>query len=161
MTEVVAVREDVHIHAEPAVIQRRILALESYEEWLGTAFRAYTADDEGFAFTLALPARTEEGHLRRAGIETGAVTFARDGDGAIESITWAMHVENAREVHLTVEAAYRPAGGLLGAFMETLFHRPHRAQAFRDALWHLKHLVEAERASAIPQPRPADGSARG
>jgi len=151
VTEVVAVREDVHIHAEPAAIQRRILALESYEEWLGPAFRAYTADEEGFAFTLALPTRTEGGRLRRAGIEAGAVTFARDGEGAFESITWAMHVENAREVHLTVEVAYRPAGGPLGAFLETLFHRPHRAQAFRDVLWHLKHLVEAERVAAPSQ----------
>ncbi|MSQ31146.1 MAG: hypothetical protein EXR64_03850 [Dehalococcoidia bacterium] len=143
-----AIREDVHIHAEPAAIRRRILALASYTEWLGPAFRGYTADDEGFAFHLALPARTEGARLRRADIEDGAVTFVRDGEGAFESLTWALHAESAHEVHLTLEAAYRPAGGLLGAFLETLFHRPHRAQALRDALWRLKHLVEAEHASA-------------
>ncbi|MSQ30738.1 MAG: hypothetical protein EXR64_01760 [Dehalococcoidia bacterium] len=144
----VALREDVHIHAEPAAIQRRILALDSYPDWLGPAFRAYTADGEGFAFHLAVPARTERARLRRAGIEDGAVTFVRDGDGAYESLTWALHAERAREVHVTLEATYRPAGGLAGAFLETLFHRPHRAQAFRDALWRLKHLLEAARASA-------------
>ena len=148
MTEAVALREDVHIHAEPAAIQRRILALDSYTDWLGPAFRAYTADDEGFAFHLVLPTRTEGAHLRRAGIEDGAVTFVRDGGGAYDSLTWALHAEAAREVHLTLEATYRPAGGLAGAFLETLFHRPHRAQALRDALWRLKHLVEAEHASA-------------
>lgn len=155
MTDVVAVREDVHIHAEPPAIQRRILALDAYEDWLGPAFRAYTADGEGFAFNLVLPTRTESGRLRRAGIEAGAVTFLRDGDGVYESITWAMHVENAHEVHLTVEATYRPAGGLVGGFLETLFHRPHRAQALRDALWNLKHLVEAERTPTVPLTPPS------
>lgn len=156
MTALEAVREDVHIHVEPAAIQRRILAIASYEDWLGPAFRGFTADDEGFTFTLSLPTRTERGRLRRAGIEAGAVTFVRDSDGAYESLTWAQHVEGPREVHLTVEATYRPATGLIGAFLETLFHRPHRTQALRESLWNLKHLLEAERESAVPlTPPPA------
>lgn len=142
--EAARIREDVHVHAGAAAIHRRLLALHSYDQWLAPAFRDYRADDEGCAFTLALPLRAERARLRRDGIEEGAVVFVRDGGGVFESITWALHAEGPRELHVTVEAAYHPAGGPLGAFLETLLHRPHRAQALRDSLWRLKQLIETE-----------------
>ena len=146
MTSLVRIREDVHLHASPHAVQQRLLNLPTYDEWLAPSFRDFRADGEGCAFTLVLPGRTERARLRRGGAEDGAVTLLRDdrgGDGgAYESITWALHAESPREVHLTVEAAYAPAGGLGGAIFETTVHRPHRMQALRDSLWRLKQLLE-------------------
>lgn len=147
---VVRIREDVHLHASRQTVHQRILDLASYHQWLAPAFRDFRADREGCSFALALPGRTERGRVRRGGTEDGAVTLVRDGDGdeggAYESITWALHAESPREVHLTVEAAYLPADGVGGTILETTVHRPHRAQAWRDSLWRLKQLVEGERA---------------
>ena len=155
----VRIREDVHLHASPHTVQQRILDLHTYDEWLAPAFRDFRADGEGCAFTLVLPGRTEQARLRRGGIEDRAVTLLRDDSGAdggaYESITWALHAESPREVHLTVEAAYAPAGGLGGAIFEATMHRPHRTQALRDSLWRLKQLLERAR---VKQPeRPGRG----
>ena len=137
------IREDVHLHAPAHAVQQRILDLTTYDQWLAPAFRDFHADDEGWSFTLALPGRTEQGRLRRGGIEAGAVTFVRDGSGTVDALTWAMHAESTREVHLTVELAYVPAGGLAGNILEATVHRPSRVQALRDSLWALKQLLEA------------------
>lgn len=80
------------------------------------------------------------------GTEQGAADgVVADGVGSLTSLSWALHREAAGEVHLTVEAAYRPAGGPLGALLESLLYRSLRRQAFRDALWRLKLLVERPR----------------
>lgn len=142
----VRLREDVHVHASAQAVQQRILDLATYDEWLPPQFRDFHADDEGWSFTLVLPGRTEQGRVRRGGIEAGAVTFVRDGDGAIDSLTWAMHAESPREVHLTLEFAYVSAGGLGGNILEMTVHRPHRVQALRDWLWRLKHVLEGRTA---------------
>ena len=142
MTSIVRIREDVHVHAPAHALQQRILDLSTYEEWLAPQIRDFRADDEGWSGTLVLPGRTERARLRRGGTEAGAVTFVRDGDGAVDALTWAMHSESPREVHLTVELAYVPAGGLGGNIMEMTVHRPHRVQALRDWLWRLKQLME-------------------
>lgn len=146
MTGPVRIREDVHVHAAAQAIRERILDLATYDDWLAPAFRDYRADGEGCSFALALPGRTEQGRLRRGGVEERAVTLLRDdigGGGSVyESITWALHAESPREVHLTVEAAYTPAGGIAGSILEATVHRPHRTQALRDSLWRLKQLAE-------------------
>jgi hypothetical protein len=142
VTRPVRIREDVHLHASAAAVQQRILDLTTYDQWLAPAFRDFRTDDEGWSFTLALPGRTEQGRLRRGGIEAGAVTFVQDDGGSVESLTWAMHAESPREVHLTVELTYVPAGGLAGNVLEVTVHRPHRVQALRDSLWAFKQLVE-------------------
>ena len=50
--------------------------------------------------------------------------------------------ESGRESHLSVETHYHPAGGPFGPLLDLTLHRPHRRQAFRDALWRLKLLIE-------------------
>jgi hypothetical protein len=45
-------------------------------------------------------------------------------------------------VHVTVEAEYRPAAGLLGGLLEPVLHRPLRQQALRDVVWRLKQVAE-------------------
>ncbi|RLT43274.1 MAG: hypothetical protein DWI58_04590 [Chloroflexi bacterium] len=142
MTASARIREDVHVHASAHAIRLRILDLTTYDEWLAPAFRDFRADDEAYSFALALPGHTEQARLRRGGVEERAVTFVRDGGGDYESITWVLHAESPREVHLTVEATYTPAGGLSGAILEPTVHRPHRTQALRDSLWRLKQLAE-------------------
>ena len=144
MSALVTIREDVHVHAPLPLVRQRILDLATYDQWLVAPFRDFRADDEGFAFTLTLPGRTEHARLRRGGVEDRAVTLVRDGDGSYDSITWAMHAESTREVHVTVEVTYAAAGGILGGLMETTVHRPHRTQALRDALWQFKQLLERE-----------------
>jgi hypothetical protein len=57
-------------------------------------------------------------------------------------MSWAFHAESPREVHLTSELVYRPAGGPFGALLEALLHRPYRTQALRESLWNLKQRVE-------------------
>jgi uncharacterized membrane protein len=68
--------------------------------------------------------------------------MAVDGDdGDDSSLSWALHAEATGEVHITVEAAYQPAGGLR-SLLEPLLYLPRRKQSVRDALWRLKMLVE-------------------
>ena len=142
MPALVRIREDVHVHASAQAVLQRVLDLSTYDEWLAPAFRDYRADDEGCSFDLVLPGRVEPARLRRGGVEAGAFSLVRDGDSAVDSIVWALHAESPREVHLTAEVAYTPAGGF-GAILETTVHRPNRTQALRDSLWALKQLLEA------------------
>lgn len=137
-----SVREDVHIHAGLPDVHRHVSDPEALAAVLSHHFRDVEADDDSLAFTLMLPTRRESASLRRGGAERGAVTYARDGEGAIHSVTWAIHVESPRECHVTVEVIYRPLGGPHGAVLETLVHRPHRTQALRESLWALKHAIE-------------------
>lgn len=143
---VMYMREDIHIHASSPTVRRRLADPPTFDEWISPHFRDFRADDEGCAFTLALPMREEAVRLRREGAPNGAVVYLRDGTSAVESLTWSLYVEGEREVHVTVDVAYRPAGGLWGAILEMLFHRGHRTQAFRDTLWNLKQSVERDRA---------------
>lgn len=139
-----SIREDVHIHVPMAAIHRRLSDPTTHDEWLSSHFQCFTADYDSCSFSVALPGRTEPVRLRRDGSEARAVLYVSDGESAWESVTWAMHVEGAREVHLTLEVAYRPASGVLGTAGEVLVHRAHRTQALRDSLWRLKHLLESE-----------------
>ena len=144
----VTIREDVHIHVPVAAIHRRLSDPSTQGEWLSPHFQRYTADSDSCAFVLALPGRNEAVRLRRDGSEARSILYVRDGAGAFDSVTWAMHVEGAHEVHLTVDVAYRPAAGLIGTVGEVMVHRAHRTQALRDSLWNLKHLLEAEALAA-------------
>lgn len=137
------IREDVHIHASGADVYARLVDLGRAGEWLAPTFRALTVTGEdAFSFSLALPLRTEQARLRRDRSETEALTFVGRDGGALRALTWAFHQEGPRDVHLTVEARYEPAGGVLGSLLEPLLHRPHRTQALRDTLWKLKQLSE-------------------
>lgn len=140
----ITIREDVHIHVPVAAIHGRLSDPTTHDEWLSPHFHHYTAGVDSCAFAVALPGRTEPVRLRRDGSEARAILYVRDGSSAWESVTWAMHVEGAHEVHLTAEVAYRPASGAIGAVAEVMVHRAHRTQALRDSLWNLKHLLEAE-----------------
>ena len=82
------------------------------------------------------------GHVAPEAVDGGPIAFVRDGAGSWVSWHWALHAESAHEVHLTAEATYEPAPGITGALLEGAVHRPHRAQALRDALWRLKQVVE-------------------
>ncbi|TAJ17888.1 MAG: hypothetical protein EPO65_10260 [Dehalococcoidia bacterium] len=144
MPDPITIREDVHIHVPVAAIHRRLSDPSTHDEWLSPHFQRYTADEDSCAFVLAIPGRNEAVRLRRDGSEARSILYVRDGSGAFDSVTWAMHVEGAHEVHLTVEVAYRPAGGPIGAVGEVMVHRAHRVQALRDSLWNLKHLLERE-----------------
>ncbi len=137
-----AVREDVHIHAALPEIHRHVADPGALAGVLSHHFHDIEADDDCITFTLSLPTRREVGQLRRHGSERGAVTYTHAGTGDISSMTWALHMESARECHVTVEVVYRPQRGPHGMLLETLVHRPHRAQALRDSLWALKHQIE-------------------
>jgi hypothetical protein len=138
-------RDDIHIHAAPAEVRARLADPTTYDEWLAPHVRDFSADTEGMQFALAIPGRTEPVRLRRQPLaDVYLVAYVRDGDSAVESLTWALHAEGATEVHVTVELAYRAAGGIVGV-LEPFVHRPHRLQALRDSLWNFKQRVEADR----------------
>ncbi len=144
MPALATIREDVHIHVPVTAIHRRLSDPSTHDDWLSPHFQRYTADEDSCAFVLVLPGRSEAVRLRRDGSEARSILYVRDGGGAFDSVTWAMHVEGAHEVHLTVEVAYRPASGPIGTAGEILVHRAHRTQALRDSLWNLKQLLEGE-----------------
>jgi len=138
-------REDVHIHAAAPLVFARLAALDRAREWLPPAFHAVDSAPGGLSFGLAMPGRVEAADLR---VETEQAPellelAARDGARAsIVRLSWAVPAEGHRECHLTVEAQYHPVGGLFGPLLDLTLHRPHRRQAFRDALWRLKLLIE-------------------
>jgi Polyketide cyclase / dehydrase and lipid transport len=137
------VREDVHIHATPAEVVRHLDDVAAYDAWLAHHFHDYAVvEDDVIAFSLTLPLRSETARLRRDRAETAALAFVGNGDGDVTALTMAVHAESPREVHLTVEAAYRPAGGAFGGLLEVLLHRPYRTQALRESLWNLKQRLE-------------------
>ena len=115
-------REDVHIHATPQAVFARLRTSE-VGGWFGAAFggsRLVVTDEEA----------------------PSLLVMGAEGDGGdLASLSWALHAEATSEVHLTMEAEYRPAGGLR-ALLEPLLYVPRRQQACRDALWRLKQRVE-------------------
>jgi hypothetical protein len=115
-------REDVHIHATPQAVFVRLRTPE-VGGWFGAAFggsRLVVTDEEA----------------------PSLLVMGAEGDGGdLASLSWALHAEATSEVHLTMEAEYRPAGGLR-ALLEPLLYVPRRKQACRDALWRLKQRVE-------------------
>ena len=139
------VREDVHIHAPYHVVRDRLLAIARHGDWLGTHFRDYETDGDTLSFTLALPGRREAGRLTVDDSDQFGVRYFRNGAGGqIAELVWAIHVETARDVHLTVEAAFEPRGGLLGPLLELTLLRPQRTQALRESIWNLKQVIERE-----------------
>jgi hypothetical protein len=143
-----SLREDIHIHAPSPVVHRRLADPRAFADWLPPQFRDVRGDTEGCDFTLDLPLRAEPVRLRRDGSVNGTVVYLRDGAGSLDSLTWSLYVEGEREVHVTLDVAYRAPRGLPGALLEVLLHRGHRTQAFRDALWSLKHHIERDGAGA-------------
>jgi hypothetical protein len=138
------IREDVHIHASYEALHARVADPAGHADWLSGQFRDFECERDACSFTLALPFRAEDARLRRDSDEPGSVAYVREGDGQIEALTFAIHPEGPAEVHLTIEARYRPAGGILGPLLEVLLHRPQRTQALRDSLWNLKQIAERE-----------------
>ncbi len=141
------VREDVHIRASAPAVFERVADLEASLEWLPPAFREPAAADDRLDFQLPLPLDKREAHL--VVVEQEPPSYLRlsavseNGSAvAVESLTWALHVEGARNVHVTVEMSYHPASNLLGGLLEAAVHAPLRRQALRDALWRLKQVCE-------------------
>ena len=152
------IREDVHIHAEAPIVYRRLMDLGSLSEWLPERFRHVRAEGERCSFTLALPLRAESAQLHVAiAEEPYTLTLATDNSArnmppasstdsnipAIQLLRWELQPEGRGEVHVTVAAVYRPPRGIAGPLLDLLMFRPCRRQALRDALWKLKHLIEA------------------
>ena len=153
-----AIHEDVLIHAEAPIVYHRLKDLGSLSEWLPERFRHVRAEGERCTFTLALPLRTESAQLHVAiAEEPYTLTLAADNSPsnmppttsteanipAIQSLRWKLQPEGRNEVHVTVAAVYRPPRGIAGPLLDLLMFRPCRRQALRDALWKLKHLIEA------------------
>lgn len=139
------VREDVHIHAPYNVVRDRLLAIARHDDWLADHFRDYEVAGDTLTFTLVLPGRAEVGRLTVDDSDPFGVRYARNGDGGdIAELSWAIHVETAQDVHLTVQAAFEPRRGLLGPLLELAVLRPQRTQALRESIWNLKQLIERE-----------------
>ncbi|MDP6606714.1 MAG: hypothetical protein QF664_10710 [Dehalococcoidia bacterium] len=136
-------REDVHIHATPEAIFGR-LRDPAEGGWFAAAFAV--SENGALAYDLRLPLRRERAELAVSSEEPPRLLLMeRAGgseSGALSSLSWALHPEAAGEVHVTVEAAYRPQGGPLGRVLEPVLYEPLRRQAYRNALWQLKQLVE-------------------
>jgi hypothetical protein len=141
------VRADVHVHASLPTVQARIADPSTYLAWLPARMTGFSADTEGLSANLRLPGRVEALRLRRDTSDPAAVGYVRDGAGHIESLYWSIHVESRTEVHVTVELAYCPAGGVSGSALEALLYRPHRTQVLRDLLWAMKRDIESSRPS--------------
>ena len=154
------IREDVNLHATPHDVHARLAALDTLGEWLPPQFSAVPSADGELWFELAMPLRRERARLAVAEDEPPwllALTHADGVDGrTLTALTWALHAESPREVHLTLEAEYEPAAGVLGSLLEPVLYEPLRRQAFRDALWRLKHVVEAAGLRVAERPAKAE-----
>jgi hypothetical protein len=145
---VALVREDIHIHARAAEIYERVTAFDALAAWLPPSIAAPREEDGALAFRLRLPLHgASEARLAVADsdppsyVSLEAPNDARDR-GALDALRWALHQEAERNVHVTLEVEYRPAGGLLGSLLEAAIHAPLRRQALRDTLWRLKQVAE-------------------
>jgi hypothetical protein len=155
-----SVREDIHVRASIDEVFARLAPLERCGEWLPAAFREADATGGTLSFRLALPLDSRIAELtihadeRPAYLELRALPAGEDDAPALDGLTWALHVEGPRHVHVTVEAAYTPAPGFLGGLLEPAIHRPLRRQALRDAVWRLKQVAEGRGPSANGAGRP-------
>lgn len=143
------IREDVHIHAPAGEIFEHIGALDATPAWLPPSFRDARIEGDTLAFRLALPLLDREARLGVAEHQPPAALSLRHQHSngvhpAVEAFDWALHQENANNVHVTAEFAYERAGGPLGSLLEVALHAPLRRQALRDALWRLKLLAEGQ-----------------
>jgi hypothetical protein len=140
----VRVREDVHVHVPAAELRPLLDDPSAFEVWLGPQFSDLNVERSQWSLDLRLPGRRERITLRATPQEDGLVVYERaDPASPVSTLSMALFSEGPREVHLTVEVEYEPAGGLLAPLLEPLLHRPHRAQALRDSLWKLKQHVES------------------
>lgn len=141
-------REDVHVHASAADVYALLARFADADRWLPHAFRDVRVHADGMTFALGLPGRTEHADLALAEQEPNERLVLRPRNGpngraaGLDTVAWIVTDESTRESHLTVEAFYRPMGGPLGPLLDLALHRPHRQQAFRDALWRFKLLIE-------------------
>ena len=136
-------REDVHIHSTPDMIFGRLRAPDE-GEWFARAFGEPGSNGSGLSYDLRLPLRRERARLSTTAeqVPTLLVMERDDDEAPLVSLSWALHPEADGEVHVTVDVQYQPAGGLFGTLLEQLLYDGLRRQAYRDALWRLKHLVE-------------------
>ncbi len=142
---VTTLRQDVHLHVPYNIVRDRLLEIAGHDEWLADHFRDYQAEGDQLSFKLALPGRIEEGHLTVDDSDPFGVRFVRNGSGgSFAELNWAIHVESARDVHLTVEAVFEPRRGLLGPLLELALLRPQRTQALRESIWRLKQVIERD-----------------
>ena len=140
-----SVREDVHVHVAADELRPLLEDPRAFDAWLAPQFSGLSVDQSQWSLELALPGRREQITLRAAaGQADGSLVYERaDPASTFAVLSMALFAEGPREVHLTVEAEYDPASGLLGSILEPLVHRPHRAQALRDSLWRLKEHAES------------------
>lgn len=133
------------MHASAADVYALLMRFTDASRWLPRTFRDVRARNDGVAFALGLPGRTEHADLALAEQEPGARLVLGPRNGAtpgVHTVAWIVTDEAAHESHLTVETFYHPMGGPLGPLLDLALHRPHRQQAFRDALWRFKLLIE-------------------
>jgi hypothetical protein len=140
-------REDIHVRAAIAEVFEHVATLEDSVAWLPGSFRDLEASGETLSFRLALPFDARHASMRVTTDEGPAFLELRpdestEGAPALDGLRWALFEEGPRQVHVTIEAEYRPAGGLLGGLLEPVLHRPLRQQALRDVVWRLKQVAE-------------------
>ncbi len=149
------IREDVHIHARADAIFEW-LDFARMVSWLPIAFREPRIEDGALAFRLPLPLLDRDAHLLVEGHEPPRALVLRAASNgvrpALESLELALHEEGVRNVHVTAEVAYEPAGGPLGGLLEMAVHAPLRRQSLRDVLWRLKLLAEGQVADPASLP---------
>jgi len=140
-------REDVHVHAASDAVYALLRQAEQRARWLGPTVAELAQHGDMLAFRIALPLRSERAQLALAVDEAPRLlVYAANGaPTALSAVTWVLRAEGAAEVHVSMEAGYTPAAGLLGWVLEEALHRPHRRQALRDSLWRLKLLAEGTR----------------
>jgi hypothetical protein len=156
------IREDIHIHAPATEIFERLANLQAPPSWLPPSFRDARIEEDALAFRLALPLLDRTARLAVAEQEPPIALSLRNShpngaQPAVQAFDWALHQENVKNVHVTAEFAYEPAGGLLGPLLEMAVHAPLRRQALRDALWRLKLLAEGQVPEPTPPARDTDG----
>lgn len=150
----VTILEDVHIHASVDDVYPYLSSLPRHQMWLPSVFRQLMADDDRISFDLSLPLRCERARLTVTVDEaphfivlekiTDSESVMDERERVLGPLTWTLHSESSKESHVTVEAGYRKANGPIGRLLELLLYRSLRRQAFRDALWSLKVLVEKQ-----------------
>lgn len=149
------IREDVHIHARADAIFEW-LEFARLTSWLPISFREPHIENGALAFRLPLPLLDRDAHFRVEDQEPPrALVLRAEANGArpaLDSLEVALHEEGVRNVHVTAEVAYEPAGGPIGALLEVAMHAPLRRQALRDVLWRLKLLAEGQVADPASLP---------